>query len=172
MNLIRTKIHFLLLACVAFGMLLGVSPLCAAEPDYEALGRDRVGRFFLGELKPADFAVSSGWRRNFQAANLADKASLRIATLDILEVRLPDNPSGLEAIFSLQADLPVPAHLDTGPLPAGRYTLAGSMSFYHTTNGYLVRDCSFTIINKDGKVMGGNYLPWRLAVPRPGAKTQ
>lgn len=170
MNLIWTTIHRLLRACLAFGMLLAVSAAYAAEPDYEALGRDRVGRFFLGELRPADFAMSSGWRRNFQAANLADKASLRMAALDILEVRLPDNPSGLEVIFSLQADLPAPAHLDTGPLPAGRYTLAGSMSFYHTTNGYLVRDCSFTIIDKDGKVMGGNYLPWKLAVPRPGAK--
>jgi hypothetical protein len=136
----------------------------AAEPDYLALAHARVSSFFLGELAQREFSISSAWRRNFNPVNLADKAPLQIASLEILEIRLPDNPTGFEAIFTVSVNLPAPSHLDSGVLAAGKYTFAGSMSFFHTTTGYLVRDCNFTIIDTRGEVAGGDYLPWKTAV--------
>lgn len=153
-------------ALLAVGSLLGAAVYGAPadEFDFEGMARARVSAFFEGTLQQQDFSLTSAWRRNFNAVNIADRAPLKIATLEIAEMRLPDNPNGLEAVFSIQVQLPAAAYLDEKPLAAGEYTLAGSMNFYHTTRGYLVRDCSFTLIDRDGNVQGSNYLPWKTAV--------
>ncbi len=161
-SLYRQMPRFLLL------LVLGTSTLHAqdAAPDLERMASARIAAFFDGKLRQQDFSVTSAWRRNFNPVNLADKAELRIDALDIVELRLPDNPDGLEAVFSVRVQVPTASFVSNELLAAGGYIFAGSMNFYHTTRGYLVRDCSFTIINTEGDVVGSNYLPWQSALAR------
>jgi hypothetical protein len=146
-------------------MLLLAVPAARAAIDYERTAREKVAGFVQGTLKPADFAVTSPWRKVFGPANLANRLPLTVQSIEVPEVRLPSNPGGMEALFTVKVKLAQPAWLGATQIPAGDYTLAGTMTFYETTRGVIVRDCDFLVLNKSGDTVGGNYLPWKVTKP-------
>jgi hypothetical protein len=146
--------------------LLASIGAAADEPDYAALVAQKARAFFAGQLTPSDFAVTAPWRRNFAADNLTGRAPLSIETIDMNEVRLPDNPAGLEGIYVVKARLAAPAWVAGTRLDPGAYWLPGNITFVHTTRGWLVRDVDFAVLDSAGKLRGTNYLPWREATGR------
>lgn len=151
---------------LALCALLASVPVTAAEPDYAALVAHKTRAFFAGQLAPSDFTVTAPWRRNFAADNLTGRAPLTVESIDMSEVRLPDNPGGLEGIYVVQARLDAPAWVAGKRLDAGAYWLPGNITFVHSTRGWLVRDVDFAVLDAAGQVRGTNYLPWREATGR------
>ncbi|MGE0484552.1 MAG: hypothetical protein AB7Q81_10465 [Gammaproteobacteria bacterium] len=152
-----------LLFCLA---VTAVAPVQAADDtDYAALVAAKTRAFFGGTLAQSDFSLTAPWRRNFAADNLAGRAPVAIEQLELTEVRLPDNPGGLEGLFAVKARLPAAAWVEGKEIPAGSYWFSGSIRFVHTTRGWLVADVDFALLDSAGEVVGSNYLPWRNGEP-------
>jgi hypothetical protein len=152
-----------ILLALLFG--LAATAQAADDTDYAALVAAKTRAFFGGTLAQSDFSLTAPWRRNFAADNLAGRAPLTIEQLELTEVRLPDNPGGLEGLFAVQARLPAAARVEGQEIPAGSYWFSGSIRFVHTTRGWLVADVDFALLDGDGEVVGTNYLPWRDGQP-------
>lgn len=148
----------------ALVLLLAAGAAKAAETDFDTLVAQRVRAFFAGQLGPADFSLAAPWRATF--ARQGGRAPLVVEQVDITEVRLPDNPGGLEGLFAVKVALRKSAYVTDKPLPPGAYWLPGSMRFVHTTTGWLVLDVDFAILDGAGKVRGTNVLP-ALAAAAP-----
>lgn len=159
MKTIRSVILLVVIACLLAG------PALHAATDYERVGRDKVSAFFQGALTGNDFSVVSPWRKVFLPANLAQRSPLSLVSVGITEMRLPTNPNGLEALFSVKVKLTEAAWLGNQRIAAGEYTVAGNMTFFETTRGVLIRDCDFVVLDKSGATVGANYLPWKITKP-------
>lgn len=155
----KSRIHPLR-ALLALVLVLGSAGVQAATPDFSALISKKTRAFFAGQLAPTDFSVTAPWRKNFDPKNLAARAPLVVEKVELTEIRLPDNPNGLEGLFAVKARLSTPAWIKDSVLEAGDYWLPGSITFVHTTEGWLVRDVDFAVLDAKGEVRGANHLPW------------
>lgn len=145
-------------ACLfAIGILAG----CTPPPNYERIANDRITAFFSRDIPVNDFTINSPWRETFKAENIKKRAPLALENLELLEVRLPGSPNGLEAAFRLTFQVKEPFQLKDVAFPAGKYTAAGNMLFTETTRGIVIRDVNFAVVADNGKIAGANYLPWK-----------
>lgn len=148
-----------LLAAVIVAVMSG----CGGAPNYEREARAKLTAFFSKEMSPQEFTIDSPWKKTFKPDNIGKRAPVTIENLELLEVRLPGSPNGLEAAFRMSFRADEPFQLKNISYPAGSYTSAGNMRFVETTRGILIRDADFAILTSDGKMVGANYLPWKTA---------
>jgi len=147
-------------------LFLVLATLSHAATDYDKVVRQGLDNFFQGRATPDGFTVDSPWRATFQPAIIKNRAPLAEVNLSVREVRLPGNPSGLEATYSCTARVTEESMVGNQKLPAGVYTFAGSMNFIETTKGVLIADTTFIVLDAKGKVVSRNFLPWKKPVGR------
>ena len=82
----------------------------------------------------------------------------------MIEVRLPSNPRGLEAVFRCTAVYDHPFFVGVKEYPAGDYRVSGSLRFIETTRGTLISDGDFAVFDGNGAVIAKNSFPWTVAV--------
>jgi hypothetical protein len=132
--------------------------------NYEAQCRTIIERFFTEPLDRSTFSFNSPWRDAFGAKNIAGRAKAKVAKTELIEVRLPSSPRGLEAVFRCNAEYGQPFFVGLKQYPAGAYEMAGSFRFVETTRGALISDGDFAVFDKGGGVIAKNSFPWTIAV--------
>jgi len=140
---------------------------CSCSKNYEREARSKLNGFFSKEMAVSEFSINSPWKSTFKPDNIKKRASVDIENVDLLEVRLPGSPNGLEAAFRVAFTANEPFQLKNLQFPAGSYISAGTMKFIETTRGVVIQDADFAILDKDGKLVGANYLPWKSAGQAP-----
>lgn len=146
-------------ALMAVALLLGG---CNCAPNYEREARKKLTGFFSEELPLAEFSMNSPWKKTFKPDNIKKRAPVDIQSVELLEVRLPGSPGGLEAAFRITLKATEPFQLKNVKFVEGRYVAAGTMKFIETTRGIVIQDVDFALVNQDGNMVGANYLPWKI----------
>ena len=72
---------------------------CNFAPNYERETHKKLTGFFSEELPLTDFSMNSPWKSTFKPDNIKKRAPVDIQGVELLEVRLPGSPGGLEAAF-------------------------------------------------------------------------
>ena len=135
---------------------------CNCAPNYERESREKLTGFFSEELPLKDFSMNSPWKKTFKPDNIKKRAPVDIQSVELLEVRLPGSPGGLEAAFRVTLKAAEPFQLKNVKFVEGRYIAAGTMKFIETTRGIVIQDVDFALVNQDGNMIGANYLPWKI----------